>query len=565
MKNIIKSALLLLAVASAIGTFTSCKESDDVTAPRLFRPILSDNNIVVGLDADTVPYIKVTWDKYTDANQYVVKAVAADGTDSMTVTTDSTSCTFKKMKYDKEYNIKIHSANTVSGLQSRDYIATTTTSDFPTVLSTFTSSNIIDTQVRVTWTTEGAEFDSLKVYKQSNDSLCKKVSVASSELTSGQKIIRGLESKTSYRVEAYNGTAYKGKKLFTTVASENYEGAVVDLRGMTDDDSYKFFSTSTTSIYANAIDSIVRLFYPNQDVTFVLQGGTTYRLPTLVLPATTGKIKFVTGLSLNGEANFAVSGSFNANASTTIGGVQFNKIFFTDAPLEGKAKNQANYGGTYLFNFNAAGSDVKSINISNCTIKYKRGICRIQSAATVDTFTVDNCIVDSIGGYGITNADNAGASIPNITATNCTFSSCEKTFVGTKQSVIPINKIDIENCTFVYCIADAKPIFDYKGCTVATFTMKNCLFGTSGKFPGDVIVSGVSGWSGTVAPTASDCYFTSDYLWALGTDGVTPTAQIAGTKLSTNTAGTFTSPTTSNFKIISPDILKKNIGDPRWY
>jgi hypothetical protein len=565
MKNIIKSTLLLLAVGSALGTFTSCKDSEDVTAPRLFRPILSDNNIVVGLDADTVPYIKVKWNKYTDANQYVVKAIAADGTDSMTITTDSTGCIFNNLGYDKEYNIKIHSVNTVSGLQSKDYVATTMTSDFPTVLNTFTSSNIIDTQVRVTWTTDGADFDSLKVYKQSNDSLSKTVAVTSSELTAGQKIIRGLNSKTSYRIEAYQGTAYKGKKIFSTVASENYQGAVVDLRGLTEDDSYKFFSTSTTSTYANAIDSIIQLYYPNQDVTFVLQGGTTYRLPTLVLPATTGKIKFVTGLSLNGEANFAVSGSVNANANTTIGGVQFSKIFFTDAPLEGKAKNQANYGGTYLFNFNAAGSDVKSINISNCTIKYKRGICRIQSAATVDTFTIDNCIVDSIGGYGITNADNAGASIPNIIATNCTFSSCEKTFVGTKQSVIPINKIDIENCTFVYCIADTKPIFDYKACTVAAFTLKNCLFGISGKTPTDTPVSGVAGWSGTVSPMASDCFFTSDYLWVLGTDGITPTAQIAGTKLSTNTAETFTSPTTSNFKVISADIVQKKVGDPRWY
>ena len=536
-----------------------------MTAPRLFRPILSDDNIVAGLDADTVPYIKVTWNKYTDANQYVVKAVAADGTDSVIITTDSTGCTFNNLGYDKEYNIKIHSVNTVSGLQSKDYVATTMTSDFPTVLNTFTSSNIIDTQVRVTWNTDGADFDSLRIYKQSNDSLCKKVLVTSSELAAGQKIIRGLNSKTSYRVEAYHGTAYKGKKLFSTVASENYEGAVVDLRGLTDDESYKFFSTSTTSLYANAIDSIVQLYYPNQDVTFVLQGGTTYRLPTLVLPATTGKIKFVTGLSLNGEANFAVSGSFNANANATIGGVEFSKIFFTDAPLESKIKTQANYGGTYLFNFNAAGSDIKSISISNCIIKYKRGICRIQAATAIDTFKIDNCIVDSIGGYGITNADNAGASIRNITATNCTFSSCEKTFVGTKQSANPINQIDIENCTFVYCIADTKPIFDYKGCTVATFILKNCLFGSAGKFPGDVIATGITGWSGTVAPTASDCYFTSDYLWTLGTDGVTPTAQIPGTSLSTNTAGTFTSPTTSNFKIISADILKKNIGDPRWY
>ena len=34
-----------------------------------------------------------------------------------------------------------------------------------------------------------------------------------------QKVVYGLSPKTSYRVEAYTGDSYKGKKRFTTAAS----------------------------------------------------------------------------------------------------------------------------------------------------------------------------------------------------------------------------------------------------------------------------------------------------------------------------------------------------------
>jgi len=335
---------------------------------------------------------------------------------------------------------------------------------------------------------------------------------------------------------------------------------------LTADDSYKYFSVATGSLYANSVDSIVKA-NPDQKITFVLQGGITYRMPTLVVPSTAGTIKFVTGLSLNGKASFAVSGNFDAAASTVIGGLEFQKIFFTDAPLEGKGRGTGdlNFGGTYLFNFSGANSDIKSIKFSDCSIKYKRGILRCKDAATVDQFSIDNCIIDSIGGYGIVTADFATAKITNITITNSTLSSCQSFLGGTKQAASPINSIDIENNTFVYCIANGKNIFDYSGCTVASFVLKNCVFGFGGRYPGDIsFITGVKGWSGSVTPMADGCYFTSDYLWVLGATGI-PTAQIAGTTLTTNTTQTFEDPTKGNFKVTSADLKKVKAGDPRWY
>jgi hypothetical protein len=570
-KTFYKLMLMFVAITTCSAIFSGCQDEVLPAATRLFRPIISSDNVEAGLDADTVPYINLKWAKYADATNYVVKVIASDGTDSATITTDSIACKFSNLKFDKEYNIKIHSVNTTSKLESKDFITNVATPDFPTQLANVSTSNIIDTQVRITWNTiengTATVFDSLKVYNTSNDSVEVVSVVTTDELSSGQKIIRKLQPKTKYRIEAYQNGKYKGKKLFTTTSSESYDGLIIDLRGLTAADSYKYFSVGSGSLYTNTIDSVVKANH-NQNITFVLQGGVTYRMPSLIVPSTTGKIKFATGLSLNGKASFAVSGNFDAAAGTIIGGIEFQKIFFTDAPLEGKSRGTGdlNYGGTYLFNFGGANSEVKNIKISDCSIKYKRGVLRCKEAVAIDTITVDNCIIDSIGGYGITSADFATSKITNIKVTNSTLSNCAVLFGGTKQAASPINSIDVENNTFVYCISNAGYIFNYNGCTVASFVLKNCLFGIGGKNTAEVLTTGIKGWSGSVTPTADGCYFTSDYLWVLGTTGI-PTAQIVGTALSTNTALTFEAPTKGNFKIISADSELKRVkpGDPRWY
>lgn len=567
-KTVYKLLMLTVVLITFSTTFISCKMEDLLDPSRLFRPMLADDDVETGLDSDTVPYIKVNWDKYADANQYVVKVVATDRTDSAEITTDGVTCTFNNLKFDKEYNIKIRSVNTDNGLESKDFVTSVVTPDFPTQLVNITSTNIIDTQVRIKWNTSDngspTVLDTIKIFDSETDTLVSANAVLTNDLALGEKIIRKLQPSTKYRVEAYQGGKYKGKKLFTTSASESYTGLIIDLRGLTSDESYKYFSTGSESLFVNKVDSIVKA-NPDQSITFVLQGGVTYRMPTLMIPATTGKIKFTTGLSLNGLASFAVSGNFDAVANATIGGFEFKKLFFTDAPIEGKSKTaDTNYGGTYLFNFSGANSKVGSIKISDCTIKYKRGILRIKEATAVDTVAINNCIVDSIAGYGIVNVDFATAKINNVNVTNSTFSSCQVLFVGTKQAAIPINEISVQNSTFVYCVANGGYIFNYSGCTISNFVLKNCVFGIGGKNPAEVLTTGNRGWSGSATPSPDACYFTSDYFWQLNTSGV-PVAQINGTTLTTNTAQTFENPSKGNFKVISTELKKVKAGDPRWY
>jgi hypothetical protein len=560
--------LLLLAATAGMGTFVSCSDDDDLAkADALFRPIITDDNIEMGLDDNLVPYMNVKWDNYTDANQYTVSVEPADASVApKTITTSELSCHFDGLEYDKEYFVYISAANTTTGLSSKAYSLTAITPDYPTSLSTIQTTDIIDIAARVRWT-PGVYYDRLRVLDDDGE-VVTEVALTEEDNAAAQKVVYGLSPKTSYRVEAYAGDSYKGKKRFTTAASENFSGEVIDLRGLDEDKAWKWFSTGSGSAYANTLDSLIKTEYQDKDITVVLEGGTRYRISTIELPATAGTITFVTGLSLAGEAQMGVEGNFRVAGSSKVNGIVFNKVAFTDT--DGKPRTDSHYGATYIFNLNQADGNIGTLKFQDCSIKYKRGICRIQTGATIENVIIDNCVIDSISGYGITNADNAKADIQNIKITNTTVSNAEKICVGTKG--LQPNSLVVENCTFVYTVADAKPFFDFKSGNWSTFKdkfiFKNCLIGMAGRNKEELATTGISGWSGDLQPECSDIYYTNDLLWQpVSEEDPSPRAAFPGTMLSTNTAQTFQDAASSNFKVITNELggTKPKPGDPRWY
>lgn len=553
MKKIFKSTLLFMAIAAGAGSLASCSDDDLPSADALFRPVLSDDNITHGLDENNVPYMIIKWDNYSTANKYTVTIAANDGSDGRTIETSELTCRFDGLQYDKEYNISIHSENTTNGMASKDFTITTTSLDFPTDLSSIQSSDIIDTQARIKWSDRGEDIvniDSIAVFHDSKDSLVSGIKLSEDNIAAHEVIVRNLDPKTGYRVEAYLNDSYKGKKRFTTVASENYTGNVIDLRGYDAEESYKLLTQSF-------IDSVLaENLYKDQDLTIVLQGGMQYRLPTLTIPATNGILTFTTGLSLAGRAVFDVTGNFTVAAGSEVKGFVFDKLDFSAA----KQPTDNNYGGKYLFNIGNAGAKIDTVKIKDCNIKWKRGVIRIQTGATIDYVNIDQCMFDSIAGYGIVNADNGEAEINNIKVTNSTFSTCQVLFTNTKGH--EPNEVSIENCTFWRCGADKKFILDFKGKKVVP-TVKNCLFGPSfGE-------TGLEFWSGDVEPKSDGNFFTSDILWRpKSEEDPAPKAQPQGTTLSTDVAGTFKDAANDDFTIISKELggsSKPTPGDPRWY
>jgi hypothetical protein len=575
MKKIFKSILLIMAVATTVGFLAGCKDDDDSSLNGLFRPVINESdNITHGLDDNNNAYMIIHWDNYTNANKYTVNIEANDGSDTRTESTDTTFMRFNNLQYDKEYNISITAENTTTNMQSKPFTLTTTSLDYPTNLATLSATDIIDIAARVRWS-EGVFYDQLRVLQDSNDSLVVEAAVSADDNIAAEKVVYGLKPKTTYKVEAWSNGTYKGKKRFTTAASEKFSGDIIDLRGLDEDTAWKWFSTGSSSGYANTLDSLIKTQYQDKNLTIVLEGGTRYRIATIELPATTGIITFVTGLSLAGEAQLGVEGNFRVAGNSTVGGVVFNKVAFTDT--ENKPRTDGDhYGATYVFNLNQSEGNIGVIKFLNSSIKYKRGVCRIQTAARIDSVVFDNCVIDSISGYGLTNADNAKADIQNVLITNTTVSNAEKICVGTKG--LQPNSLVVKNCTFVYTIADNKPFFDFNSKNwdgfKDTFEFRNCLLGHFGRNtqaaednPDEPKV-GITGWSGTVQPNCYDIYFTSDVLWApVSEEDPSPKAAFEGVTLSTNTVGTFKDPLRSNFQIITNELggTKATPGDPRWY
>lgn len=572
MKKINKYLWLFIASVLVGAVFSACKDDEDLTkADALFRPIINtDDDVVLGLTPDNVPYVTVAWDKFKDANKYEVSLKSTDGQDVRVVAVDTNFVRFDNLQYDTDYNIGVKSMNTVTGLQSKEYTFTVTTADFPTNLSNISTSDVIDTQVRVKWM-PGVVYDSLAIVKDSDGSFVKGVAVTEEDNAANSKIVTGLDPKTSYRVLAYIGNYYQGKKRFTTTAAESYDGVVFDLRDMDAKESLKWINSDN-------IDSLVRE-NPDQNINIVLQGGMNYRLETVKLPSTKGTIKFVTGLSLQGNAIWNVTGNFDLPADVDIAGVTFEKIEFTDD--ESKPRSSGNFGGTYLFN-PQSNAHLGTLTIQSCVVRYKRGVLRIRSTNVVDNVVIDDCIFEYIGGYGITNVDNGDAAIHNIKVSNSTFANCVRMFVNTKnKSGGCTQSVDIKNCSFVYFSQPSRGITELQDDDIpGGITMKNCLFGPAGELynKGDVGegATGIKGWTGAVAPTASDIYYTSDFVKRMNAEGTDVDNYIEGTVLSTDVTGTFKNPQPGvdaegnptldpgDYTLISDEANKFKAGDPRW-
>lgn len=560
MRKIFKTMLLFAAVTTGMGTIASCSDDDNLTtADALFRPVINaDDNVEMGLDANKVPYMTVKWDNYSSANQYTVKVVPTDASiAAKEITTSELTCTFNDLEYDKEYFVYISSANTNNGLSSKEYSITATTPDFPTSLITPANTDIIDIQARISWP-QSVSYDKLVIKHDSDDAIVGEVVVTDADNAQGEKIIGGLEPKTTYKVEAWKNGSYQGKKRITTTASESYSGNVVDLRNLDEKESLKWVST-------DHMDSLVNE-YPDQDITIVMQGGMDYRLETVKLPSTKGSIKFVTGLSLKGYAVWHVTGNFDLPNGVDLGGIYFEKIDFTDD--ETKLKTSSNYGGTYLFNQN---SDAKigTVSLKSCNVRYKRGVLRIRSTNVVENFIADDCVFEYIGGYGITNVDNKGACIKNIKVTNSTFANCVRLFVNTKSKDIECGTAEIDHCTFVYFSGSSRGLIELQEKTWSGgITIKNSIYGSAGEVHTKP-QEGIKGWTGTVVPTTDNVFFSSDLVWAMKDDG-TPNNAFEGTTLSSDTKGTFKDPNPEgelmpgDYTLINSDAIKAKVGDPRW-
>lgn len=249
--------------------------------------------------------------------------------------------------------------------------------------------------------------------------------------------------------------------------------------------------------------------------------------------------------------------------SLPIGNISMENIDFTgycdNSPLATKVG--------YLFN-NGTAAKVSNMSFTNCKLRnFGNTPFRLKNGAAqvIDTLTINGCIINDIGfasTYAIINSNSNDLFNTIVIANSTIYNFKGSLILRTGQT---LNSINISNCNINQGMQDPVSARYLLDLNTATFTgtgvtIKNCIFGTSG------LTVGANGIRGTVVPTFTNNYFTSDYVDDPIPAGLTSTS--IKSKLSSyagKSTDLWSSPLTGDFSLKDTNFAGKGTaGDLRW-
>lgn len=206
----------------------------------------------------------------------------------------------------------------------------------------------------------------------------------------------------------------------------------------------------------------------------------------------------------------AVNFNFAADAS-------IDSIIFMNIELKG------NYDGNYVLNSNVSANINTGLTFDGCKIHSLRGIIRMKDAGPgyLKTYTINNCVIDSIRDYGILTVDMNNWVCENILITNSTIYKC-RAFITNKNNS---NSIIIDGCTINEIPQSTQRLFRWreagKDNVTEGITIKNTLWGHGW----DETNSGSTGFDGfdglgSTAWKVENTYATKDLVFQGGKDTI---------------------------------------------
>jgi hypothetical protein len=518
---------LLLASVAFILVLSACKKTDDLGQSRLFRPVNKEPLVSEG------NWVLASWQAIKGAQNYTVQ-ISKDTFKTILVsrTIDTSAYLFENLEWNRRYQVQVKANSADSGFSSRmSYLGEVKTPAFPSILNVPTISEISDNAVKVSWTTSGAAVTSIRIIKTADSSMVAQATLSPTDINNKYRIVSGLSQLTPYTIFLYSGTTVRGWADFTTKAT--LAGSIIDLREI----------TGRPSVLSDTIPIIA------SGSIILLKRGETYNISsTLNLNKS---LTFLSGNDLLNpdQAIISLPSNFNITSGSVI-----DSIVFRDVYLQG-----TDYASKYVFNINTA-CTIGKISFESCRAEYFRGVLRTQSQpAIITNFNIDNCIMDSIAGYGIITVDVTSSRVDNISIRNSTIYKAEKIVTSRNNS----NSVTIENCTFNEAPRGGNYYIDYSTSptnnVAQPIVFKNNILGVGKSNAGNVDVRGYRVGSGT-SIDVSNTYATSDFL------STTVANQfpnlIVYPKLSTEI---WQDPYNGNFKIIDNAFPgKSSAGDPRW-
>jgi hypothetical protein len=513
--------------------FAACKKDDvEDSQNRLFRPVGTEELKSEG------NWVAASWQAIKGAETYTVQ-LSRDTfrTIDATQTVDTNYILFENLLWSQNYQVQVRANAKDTTFNSKmSYLGNVKTAKFPSILTPPTLADATDEALKISWTNSGNPVTSIKVLKASDSSVVKEVTLTATDVTNKYKIVTGLPSNTQFIVLLYSGTTLRGADNYATKQPET--GTIIDLRNII------------------GVPSILRDTLPDipSGSTVLLRRGETYTITTTTNLDKSVRIKSGDDLMEPAQAIIYFTSNFNISANSTIDFIEFRDVrLYSDS-----------YASRYVFNINTT-CTIGKISFESCTAEIFRGILRTQSnPAIIENFTVNNCIMDSLAGYGVITVDVATSKANNISITNSTIYKAEKIVTSRNNS----NSVVIENCTINEAPAANNYLIDYStsGTNNVTSGIKlaNNIFGAAKAYS----TAGVRGIraSSSTSIDASNNYTTSDYILVPTVPPAAPTPPIPNViPYAGPSTALWQDPVNGNFRFKDNTFAgKNNSGDPRW-
>jgi hypothetical protein len=512
---------VLSILALTILIYTSCKKDEDLTMPRLFRPVA-----IGSLTADSNT-IDAAWQPIAGAIGYKVE-VSRDTfrTIDMSIAVDTSAAAIKKLLFNQLYQVQVKAVARDTTMDSK-WSSLGAVKTLSSIFRTPGVNDITLNSVRARWVTRGAPVTSIKVIKRSDRSVAATVTLTDTDLTNEYVVIDGLDAATPYTMYLYSGNDERGFVDFSTKAP--FTGTIIDLTVI----------TGRPGVLQDTLPKV-----PSGS-TILLSRGETYTISTATTIDKTLTIMSVPDLTNPTKARIYFTSNFVFGAGATIDYIEFNDVYM----------QSDNYGSRYVFN-NTNSANIGKLVFTESRIEIFRGLCRLQSGtANIGDFIINNCIVDSIGNYFVLNI-NAASKVDNITLSNSTFYKVESVIASAAAS----NSVTVSDCTF-----NETPLgnnknyyFDYNALNVTNgFTVTNCIFGIGKVSSGATTVRDIRTGSGT-SVGLTNSFKTTDHVTGANEFQTLTSANRKSTEL-------WLDPYKGLFFIADQLFTGRNsAGDPRW-
>ena len=202
-----------------------------------------------------------------------------------------------------------------------------------------------------------------------------------------------------------------------------------------------------------------------------------------------------------------------------------------------------NQSGTFSLN---------SLEMEKCNVHDIRGIFRFQSIsnASVNTVKINDCVLTSIGSYGVFNTkDQKTLTVGSVSVSNTTLNTINSVLTNTSQANF---SIAFDHCTIWNCVPATKPYFDIQKQEGVSVACTNSLIGAYYKMKDEQTVKGNS----LKDIDASGTVYTSDFQWNAGYE--------IGSQITETSAELWVNPATKDGDFTVKNTSYKNLGDPRW-